>query len=364
MFSRRSFVIFAATAAMLAGRLNAAEPAAVLKEAGLVKSTPFFVLPAEANFGKSVLETKRFQKGALDAVKELRAYEGRSAEDDAATRELTQRRIKLNDLYQKATLAEERNNYISALNQATDRLNLLLDKKKDDVEGKKARDKAAGARQDFIEHVVGLRKQADEIVADYKKLADDEFVGEALKALSEADGKTYELGPSRNYTRNLKLLETTEKTVLTDEITMKPRGGTFEVDVIMNGKSIEAIFDTGASLISLPNAVAAKIGIKPTASDPTIRLSLADGRIVEGKRMSVDSVKLGKFEVKDVECAVMPDTLTDAPVLLGGSFIGNFNYHIDPDGAKLTMSRIESEETKKPLRPTKKKPGSKSKNND
>ena len=58
------------------------------------------------------------------------------------------------------------------------------------------------------------------------------------------------------------------------------------------------VVDSGASLICLTGRVAKKLGVEPTADDPTITLVMADGRQIEGKRITIDEVRVGKFTVK------------------------------------------------------------------
>ena len=59
--------------------------------------------------------------------------------------------------------------------------------------------------------------------------------------------------------------------------------------------------------------------------------------------MTLDSVRVGKFTVKDVRCAVLPAGLTQAPPLLGGSFLRHFSYRHNPGGGKVTFWKVQTE---------------------
>ena len=72
-----------------------------------------------------------------------------------------------------------------------------------------------------------------------------------------------------------------------------------------------------------------------------IRLTLADGKIVEGWLMSVKSITVGPFTVENVECAVLPENLIAAHPLLGGTFLKNFVYKLDLTAQKLDMSKVK-----------------------
>ena len=55
-------------------------------------------------------------------------------------------------------------------------------------------------------------------------------------------------------------------------------------------------------------------------------------------------MRVGKFVVKDVECLVMPASKTDVPPLLGQTFQRHFTIHFNPDGQKLVLTKVETEE--------------------
>jgi aspartyl protease family protein len=105
------------------------------------------------------------------------------------------------------------------------------------------------------------------------------------------------------------------------------------------------IVDTGASLISLPWNTALAVGLEPKYQAPTIQCVLADGRTVEAKLVTADTVRVGKFTVEKVRCAVLSQELTKAEPLLGLSFLKNFMVKIDAANAKLMLSKLEVSET-------------------
>jgi predicted aspartyl protease len=84
----------------------------------------------------------------------------------------------------------------------------------------------------------------------------------------------------------------------------------------------------------------------PGPADPTIQLTMADGKVVEGKYMVLKSVKVGQFTVHDVDCVVLPKSLVAADPLLGGSFLNNFIVKIDPVAKELHLAAIQDPKQK------------------
>ena len=115
------------------------------------------------------------------------------------------------------------------------------------------------------------------------------------------------------------------------------------IDVINEADSIDDL-DTGASSVSLPFMFAKDLGIEAAESDPVVQLQMADGKIVDAKQVSLNSVQVGEFMVNDVEAFILPENLHAAPPLLGNTFLGNFTFEVDPDRGKLILSRLTKEE--------------------
>ena len=74
-------------------------------------------------------------------------------------------------------------------------------------------------------------------------------------------------------------------------------------------------------------------------------MKLADGHLVDAKEVTADTIRLGKFTVENVRCAVLPEKLTDTEPMIGLSFLKNFVYKIDTAGSKLVMSKVEIAES-------------------
>ncbi len=139
------------------------------------------------------------------------------------------------------------------------------------------------------------------------------------------------------------MLAKAEKSVLTEVVELRRQGGVYEVDVTFNGKTtVPLIFDTGASLTTISADLAARIGLTPQPSDQEIELHVADGSVVKAHMTTIPSMRVGKFTINNVACAVMPATKVDAPLLLGQSFHRHFTYKFTPESGQLVLSKVES----------------------
>lgn len=97
-------------------------------------------------------------------------------------------------------------------------------------------------------------------------------------------------------------------------------GGHFLTQGQINGRSVQLLVDTGATLVAMSVADAERIGLNYKAGQP-IRTSTANG-VGTGWRIQLASVRLGDVEVHDVDAAVISGAMPY--VLLGNSFLTRF----------------------------------------
>jgi aspartyl protease family protein len=285
----------------------------------------------------------------VQSEKELKAAENQMDLFERGLVQLRQQHIQLS-----AQLANinpndiTRNNMlVSAIKVLEGQLDLARERKRLlDAETNNSRVKSTEAREAYIGLALSARQLANEIEEDYAKKAASADVKEALARFNRAAGKQFTLAPTPGFQANVRRLKQVEDTVLSDSIDLRDDGGkTLRVSVVVNGRfPQEMMLDSGASLISLPLSVAAKFGLKPSDKDPKIVLQLADGREIDGRLMKLTSVRVGKFQVENVECAVLGDEAYAAEPLLGMSFLENFKFEIDSAAKKLSMVKISGTE--------------------
>lgn len=315
-----------------------------LKEKGLKKSGNYLVLANEATTQKKLNEAKaRYKQYSLAAMQQ-RQYDLGLEENKAYLRQLVEQRRMLGLQLKQARSNQEHNQIVTMLNDSNDQMRLLEAEESDPKIKDNLNANAAQTREQFVQAVIDLRQLIDETQKQYTELAEDEAVKGSIEALNKKGKAKFTLGPSKAFLANVKLVEKVESSVLSETVTMRRDHGVFWLDVTFNGKVTEPmVFDTGASLVVLSSELASKIGLKPSSSDPTIQCHIADGSVVEAKKMSIPSVRVGKFTIKDVECAVMPPSKMELSPLLGGTFNKYFDYKVIPESGKLILSKVETD---------------------
>ena len=113
----------------------------------------------------------------------------------------------------------------------------------------------------------------------------------------------------------------------------------------MNNKVQAAlVLDTGASVILLRKEVALKLGINLENVKPDSNIIVADGRKVNAKYITLDSVKVENVEAVKVDAAIILDEIGDIGFqdgLLGMSFLQRFNFKVDQRDKRLILERLE-----------------------
>ncbi len=198
-------------------------------------------------------------------------------------------------------------------------------------------------RANYIQSILALRELVDATTRRYTELARDESVKSALAALTSKSKSPLKLGPSRGFEESVKQLANREKLVLSKAVEMRRRGGVFEVDVTFNDSvTTPMIFDTGASFVAISAPFAAKIGLNPQPTDPTVQLHDATGGVTAAKLMTIPTVRVGPFTANNVDCVVLPPDKRDVPLLLGQSFINRFTHKVE--NGRLLLSKVDTNE--------------------
>ncbi|MFM2275242.1 MAG: hypothetical protein RL211_1114 [Pseudomonadota bacterium] len=97
-------------------------------------------------------------------------------------------------------------------------------------------------------------------------------------------------------------------------------GGHFVAQGQINGRTIQMVVDTGASLVSISAADASRMGLVYQDGQP-VRLSTANG-VINGWKIKLSSVRLGDVEIYEVDAVVSPAAMPF--VLLGNSYLSRF----------------------------------------
>jgi aspartyl protease family protein len=108
------------------------------------------------------------------------------------------------------------------------------------------------------------------------------------------------------------------------------RHGHFRAPVRINGVMVDAMVDTGASMVALSYEDARHIGLNPPASAPQARANTANGQ-VSYTMVRLNEISIDGITVRDVEGAVMPKGALKG-TLLGMSFLRKLSRFEIHDG--------------------------------
>ena len=108
------------------------------------------------------------------------------------------------------------------------------------------------------------------------------------------------------------------------------RAGHFQVEARVEGRRIDFMVDTGASLVVLRETDAATVGIRPSPSDYTTVVTTANGKI-KAAPAKLGRVEVGGITVYDVQALVLPDEVLGRN-LLGVSFLSRLKRYEYADG--------------------------------
>lgn len=110
-------------------------------------------------------------------------------------------------------------------------------------------------------------------------------------------------------------------------------GGHFVAAGSINGRSVQFMVDTGATLLAMGQVDAARLGVDLSQARTGITQT-ANGP-VPVRMVVLSSVRVGNVEVANVGAAVMPQPMPY--VLLGNSFLSRFQMHRDNDIMRLEL---------------------------
>ena len=373
------FTILLTASATSGLRASDASPEEVLKSHHLKRVGTTYVIPADSEVQKKTSALKVLSGQLNLAVRRQQNNEREIEDQQVMLRELIQRRVALHDTIvgldqqlnasagparvnpfvaaQRNDVVIQRNQLVANINGVSDRIGLLQTseaadpKVRNQIEGELSR-----RRESFIQAVLDLRQLVNAATSAYVELGHDDEVQGALAALGRSAKSKPKLGPSSQFLDNVKLLERIEKSVITDSAELHKEGGVFWVNVTFNGKMTKSmVFDTGASLTTIPAGMATEMGLTPSSSDPVIVCETADGTRVEARRKTIPSMRVGRFTINNVNCAVMPASKGNIAPLLGQSFHRHFTYKFTPESGHLVMSRVELPDQPQPksARPSK-----------
>jgi clan AA aspartic protease (TIGR02281 family) len=344
---RPSFVLACAVLAtsVTAVRGDEASAKASLLAKGIRVTHSGLSLTDEAELAKEFRQGATLKRKLLTAVREFNETQRGVDDLTASLHERMQANVTINGQLANSGQANfvQRNQLVGAANANASAINLLIQEQEESKkEVDKARASVNSAREKYVQQILKIRSAADQVAAKYAELEKDNDARSALKEWNSTAHTSFEIKPSRIFQSELKRLADLEKSVISEKIPLRREGNSYYVTVTVNGDhTVEMVLDTGASSIVLPYKTAMDCGVKVDNSAIAVQMVVASGAKFKSKLVTLDSVRVGKFSAEKVECLVLPPEATNAPILLGMTYLGRFNFTIN--GTELALSKVDVE---------------------
>lgn len=111
--------------------------------------------------------------------------------------------------------------------------------------------------------------------------------------------------------------------------------GHFTAEFKLNGRRIDALVDTGATLVAINVSTARRIGITLTAEDYKYTVETANGA-TRAASVTIDNLQIGKIYLEDVQAVVLDDAALKT-TLVGMSFLKRLSKFQVENGSLLLV---------------------------
>lgn len=111
--------------------------------------------------------------------------------------------------------------------------------------------------------------------------------------------------------------------------------GHFTTSFKLNGRQVDGLIDTGATLVAINTSTARRIGISLNQADFNQQVNTANGAI-KAAVVSIDRLQIGKITVEDIQAVVLDDRALHTN-LIGMSFLQRLEKYQVEDGTLLLV---------------------------
>lgn len=189
---------------------------------------------------------------------------------------------------------------------------------------------------DLLDRAVGLFPQrADLLMVRADALAAAGRVDEAAGAAAGAAALDQSYAKEAEALRTLAQRSRTPGVV---QIPFDPATNVVNANVTVSGRALHLVVDTGASLTTIPSALADELQLRKP-ENRRVKVNTASGT-VEGEVVTLPSLVIGQIEVKNVQAVVLdlPDSLAGKG-LLGLNVLQRLNMEIDSQNGMLVLKQ-------------------------
>lgn len=293
-------------------------------------------LRALAKLKSDIKRRRREFEQHLTWLEELRAT-------DAQARNVE---TQLNLQLANARTVRENNQVVGKLNALNNERETLIDQRKSLEQSRDAaRAKLIEAEDAYIKLMAATKTQTETALQAYAALKEDEKSKAAVIEIWNATEKKFKANTPISLEQNQKKLIELAAKVREQAIAAEVSGDTLRIPVVLGSASqpVDMVVDSGASVISLPYELALSLGIKPDPTSPELKVRIADGSLISARTAILPVVRIGPFEAKNVDAAILGPEAVNAEPLLGMSFLGRFNFSINMSEKSLLLREVSDD---------------------
>ncbi|HWE03230.1 MAG TPA: retropepsin-like aspartic protease [Tepidisphaeraceae bacterium] len=314
-----------------------------LKAFGLSASASAYVLDDENDVVKEMPELRKTKKEFDADARIHNALQAKIKSSKTLVIESIKEHDRLKDRLSVITDPTAHNRLILRMNQLVIKINEAVAANKDAEELLAKHDTGPGTK--YVDAVLALDAKAQDITKKYEQLAADAAVKAAVTKANRGAKSPLKLGPSPEFATAATELAKYRSDIDSEAIPLSEEGGVQNLTVLLNGETFKMTIDSGATLVTIPREMADKLNLTPGPQDPVLEMRLADGHAIQVQQMTLKTVRVGRFTVENVTCAVMAPGLKDAPALLGNSFLSHFVVKLDQKAGQLHLTEVDKGQT-------------------
>ncbi len=199
------------------------------------------------------------------------------------------------------------------------------------------------AESKYAEKILVIRKQYTLLEAAVQEALADDQVAIALRVMNVNFETPATLTAEQILAALNKRVERVEQEVFSENIPLQVENRSMYVNVVVGNKTTRMVVDSGASLICLPARIAAELGVVIPPNAPQMELVVANGDRIGARGVILPRVRIGEFEVENVDAAILDAAANSAEPLLGMSFLDHFKFEINAADRSLKMLRVKTE---------------------
>jgi Aspartyl protease len=197
----------------------------------------------------------------------------------------------------------------------------------------------ASEREDYLRIVNALKDAIDEADRERVTTANDARTKKSTKgARSGGERRADQVGSTDAFKIRLREYE---KTIHSERVAVDADKTIHWVETTLNGKSRRLMIGRGIEEIRLSARLASDVGAHPAPGDPAVDIATVDGRTIPARPARLETVQVGPFTRRDVDCLVLPESAGDVPSVLGGEFFNEFSTRIDADAGAIVLTQVQ-----------------------